>query len=145
MKPIIETKFSQLTDTKSLLAAVVEAEVAAADRRDRVHALEMEISALQKQAKTWQSGSSASGSGQSQRAGGASATTPKPQASGASSGPTHRQKVAARTKWINCFKCKQCGKHRVRVMSVMSVMSVYQLAPQLYLYIYIYIFFDFQG
>ena len=46
--------FSQLNDTKSLLAAVVEAEVAATDRRDRVHALELEISALQKQAKTWQ-------------------------------------------------------------------------------------------
>ena len=86
------------------LAAVVEAEVAAADCRDRVHALELEISALQKQAKTWQSGST-SGSGPAQRTGGSSA-------SGASSGLTHRQKVAARTKWINCFKCKQWGKHR---------------------------------
>ena len=55
VKPIIEAKFSQLTDTKTLLAAVVEAEVAAADRRDRVRASEMEISALQKQAETWQS------------------------------------------------------------------------------------------
>ena len=93
VKPIIEAKSSQLIDTKSLLAAVVEAEVAAADRRDRVHALEMEISALQKQAKTWQSGS-ASGSGPAQKAGGASATAPKPQASGTLSGPTHCQKVA---------------------------------------------------
>ena len=88
-----------MTDTKSLLAAVVEAEVAAADR---VHALEMEISALQKQAKTWQSGSTA----------GSPVSAPKPQASGALSGPTHCQKVAARTKWINCFKCKQWGKHQ---------------------------------
>ena len=71
VKPIIEAKFSQLNDTKSLLAAVVEAEVAAADRRDRVHALELEISALQKQAKTWQSGL-ASGSVPAQRAGGLS-------------------------------------------------------------------------
>ena len=81
VKPIIEAKFSQLNDTKSLLAAVVEAEVAAADRRDRDHALKMEISALQKQAKTWQSGSTAS-TGLAQRAGGSSASAPKPQAFG---------------------------------------------------------------
>ena len=44
-KPIIEAKFLQLNDTKSLLAAVVEAEVAPADHWDQVHALELEISA----------------------------------------------------------------------------------------------------
>lgn len=51
VKRIIEAKFS-LQDTKSLLAAIVEAEVAASDCRDRVHALELEIPTLQKQAKS---------------------------------------------------------------------------------------------
>ena len=95
VKPITEAKFCQLNDTRSLLAAVVEAEVAAADRRDRVNALEMEISALQKQTKTWLSGST--GSGPAQKAVSASATASKPQASGASSGPAHRQKPSGST------------------------------------------------
>ena len=41
-----------------------------------------------------------------------SIATAKAPASGVASGLTHCQKVAARTKWINCFKCKQWGKHR---------------------------------
>ena len=126
VKPIIEVKFPQLNDTKSLLAAVVKDEVAAADCRDWVHALELEISALQKQAKTWQS---TSGSGSAQNAGGSQAPAQKPPASRAALGLTHGQKVAARTKWIICFKCKQWGKHRANECRL-SQDKISALTPQ---------------
>ena len=74
-----------------------------------------------------QSGST--GSGPAQRAGVASAAAPKPQTSGASSGPTHRQKVAARTKWNNCFICKQWGKHRANECRL-SQDKISALTPQ---------------
>ena len=124
VKSIIESKFSSMKDTKSLLGAVVEAEIAAQARGDRVHSLELEISALQKQAKAWQSSSSGSGSSSGPKKGGAS----QGQASG-SSGLTHRQKIAARTKWINCFKCKQWGKHRANECRL-SAEKISALTPQ---------------
>lgn len=100
VKPISEAKFWQLQDTKSLLAAVVEAEVSA------VHALELEISTLQKQAKSWQSGTS-SGTGAGLKA--ARSQVPKPSPSGAPLGLSYCQKVVVRTKLINCFKGTNSG------------------------------------
>ena len=124
VKAIIESKFSSMKDTKSLLGAVVEAEIAAQARGDRVHSLEVEIAALQRQAKSWQSSS-----------GGAKSSNTKGQGQnqgpgqGSSSGLTHRQKVAARTKWINCFKCKQWGKHRANECRL-SAEKLAALTPQ---------------
>ena len=112
VKPIIKVKFSQLQDMKSFLAAVVEAKIAAADRRDSVHALELELSALQNQAKYWWSGTSSGKGAGPKRAG---SQSHMPSTTRAPLGYTHGQKVAARTKWINCFRCQQWGKHQANV------------------------------
>ena len=125
---IIESKFSHLQDQKALLKAVIEAEIAASNDRDRVSAIELEVAALRRQTSSQSSGSrpgQSSGGGKPSSSGGGGSSG----SLGPSGGLSFRQKVAARKTWVNCHKCKQWGKHRANECRL-SAAKIEALTPQ---------------